>query len=101
MQLDLFEHSRDIMLRNDVVEALRRREPVAAEKAFAVLSAEFPDDTLRTPLTELSVVLGSRLAPLRNHDDALQALSRMENVVVPAAQLVFGAAEASNWLGSV
>ncbi len=98
MQLDLFEHSRDVMLRNDVVGALQRRDSVAAEKALAVLSAEFPDDTLRVPLTELSTVLKSRNAPFGSHDEALQTLDRMESVVVPAAHRVFGAVEATNWL---
>ena len=98
MQLDLFEHSRDVMLRNDVVGALQRRDPVAAEKALAVLSVEFPDDTLRVPLTELSTVLESRNAPFASHDELLQTLARMDSVVVPAAHLVFGAVEATNWL---
>ena len=76
MQLDLFEHGRDVMLRNDVVEALQRRDPVAAEKALAALSVEFPDDALRVPLTDLSTVLKSRDAHFASHDEALQALVR-------------------------
>ncbi|MPZ46368.1 MAG: hypothetical protein GEV05_23865 [Betaproteobacteria bacterium] len=98
VQLDLFEHSRDIMLRNDVVKALLRREPVAAEKALAVLSGAFSDDNSLMSLTELLAVLNSRPAPFTTHDQALKAVEHMETVVLPAAKRVFGEAEMSKWL---
>jgi hypothetical protein len=36
MQLDIFEHSRDVVLRNAVVEALRRRDNAAAARELAL-----------------------------------------------------------------
>ena len=43
MQLDIFEHSRDVMLKNDVVQALERRDIAAALQTRAVLAQEYPD----------------------------------------------------------
>jgi hypothetical protein len=97
-QLDLFEHSRDVMLRNDVVEALRKRDAIGAEQLLAVLSTEFPHDRWQAPLTELAVELRTRHTRFASHDEALHALDRMESAVLPAARLVFGASEASDWL---
>lgn len=33
MQLDIFEHGREVMLRNDAVDALERRDASAARQA--------------------------------------------------------------------
>lgn len=43
MQLDIFEHSRDVMLKNDVVQAMERRDIAAALQTRAVLAQEYPD----------------------------------------------------------
>lgn len=42
MQLDLFDHSRDLMLRNDVLDALLRHDAAAARAALALLAGEPP-----------------------------------------------------------
>jgi len=34
MQFDIFDHSRDVMLRNDVIDALARRDGLAARSAL-------------------------------------------------------------------
>ncbi len=47
MQLDLFADSRDVMLRNDVLDALQRRHAVDARQAWERLTREYPaDDTV-------------------------------------------------------
>src|SRR5258705_1283367 len=44
MQLDIFEHSREVMLRNDAARALERRDASAALQACERLAQEFPAD---------------------------------------------------------
>jgi len=44
MQLDIFADSRDVMLRNDVLDALHRRHVGDARQAWQRLAGEFPDD---------------------------------------------------------
>ena len=43
-QLDIFADSRDVMLRNDVLSQLLRRDGAAARAALDQLAAEYPDD---------------------------------------------------------
>ena len=44
MQLDIFEHSRDVMLRNDVLQALQQHDAARAHSACKVLQQEYPAD---------------------------------------------------------
>ena len=44
MQLDIFEHSHDVMLRNDVIQALERHDAAAARAAHDRLAQECPAD---------------------------------------------------------
>ena len=47
MQLDIFVDSRDVMLRNDVLDALQRRHASSARQAWQRMADEYPeDDTL-------------------------------------------------------
>ena len=57
MQLDIFEHSRDVMLRNDATLALERRNAVAVLSAIQVLGEEYPDDKLIPDLNVLSAAI--------------------------------------------
>ncbi len=98
MQLDLFVHNRNLMLRNDVISALRSREPVAVSDALAMLSAEYPGDSLLVSLATLLNTLAARPERFPDHDRAAEALQNMETVVVPAANRVLGAQEVCDWL---
>lgn len=100
MQLDLFAHSRDVMLRNDVIAALRRRDAVAGREALAILAAEFPRDSWLTPTAALLKTLVASPERFRDHNEAADAVHSMETVVVPSVNLVFGAKEARDWLAS-
>jgi hypothetical protein len=53
MQLDLFSDNRNVMLQNDVVAALRRRDQIAGRDMLTILSAEYPRDSLLMPLDAL------------------------------------------------
>jgi hypothetical protein len=46
MQLDIFEHSRDVVLRNAAIDALRERDTGACAQAVAALTAEYGADPL-------------------------------------------------------
>lgn len=62
MQLDIFEHSQGVMLRNDVVHALERRDGPAARVAWDTLAREYPvDECLTSLLVLVKAVEGMRL----------------------------------------
>jgi hypothetical protein len=97
VQLDLFLDTRDVMLRNDVIAALRERDAVAGNEALAVLRKECPGDPA---IASLATLLNgcAPVRPLRNHDAAADAVCALQETIVPAAQDAFGASEAGGWL---
>lgn len=69
MQFDIFEHSRDVMLRNDVVHALERRDGAAAHVAWETLAREYPADESLPALLALNVAIERSGQPaFRDHD---------------------------------
>ncbi len=91
MQLDLFEHSRDVILRNAVVEALRRYDAAAAEVAIAALATHHAADPWLPAMAVLCgwlrrMPLAAALAPA----DGATAVKDAEAAVDPAARRVFG-----------
>jgi hypothetical protein len=101
MQLDLFADGRSVMLRNDVIAAVRMRDVAAARQALAVLSGEYPGDGLLAPTAALLHTLDRPVERFSHHSEAAEALRDMDAVVIPAATLVFGAANARDWLSSI
>ena len=99
-QLDLFEHSRDTMLRNDVLDALLRRDAAAAARAqqaladFAAQHGALP--ALQTLVSALLAATDS--APFTRHADAAQARAQLQQAVLPAAQAQLGAVAGAGWL---
>lgn len=92
MQLDILAHSRDVMLRNDALQALERRDPPAARGAWQVLAAEYPQDPNLPPLDLLVTTLEHPdTGTFTAHAPAAEALGRLRDEIEPAAQL-FGAA---------
>ena len=99
-QLDLFAHSADTMLRNDVLDALLRRNVAAAGKALLALRGLAPDHPALAELDTLTQALQ------RSHEPALPlppeqtllALQQLEHSVAPAARAQLGAADGSAWL---
>ncbi len=103
-QLDLFEHSRDTMLRNDVLDALLRRDAAAAARAWQAL-ADFDArhsalPALQTLVSALSAATDgpTATAPFSRHADAAQARAHLQQAVCPAALAQFGAAAGAAWL---
>jgi hypothetical protein len=98
-QLDIFADSRDVMLRNDVLEQLQRRDGVAARAALELLAAEYPDDGLLSAMTVLVRELEHGLtAPIADHAALATARRHLEDEVVPAARRVLHAPTIHTWL---
>lgn len=100
MQFDIFEHSRDVMLRNDVVHALERRDGAAAHVAWETLAREYPADESLPALLALNVAIERSGQPaFRDHDALHHALLALQDNILPAALLIFGDKAANTWLG--
>ena len=98
MQFDLFADSRDVMLRNDLIEALRARDLPAARKAGTRLVAACPQDALLAPAEILLDQLGRRVRPFADAPAAKRAVEHVDTEIRRAAVLVFGVAKAEEWL---
>ena len=101
MQLDIFEHSRDVMLRNDVIEALARHDGPAARAACDRLAAECPADESLIDLRGLLEVIDCP-GPRTFEDHA--ALNHARQVVEqaqPRAERVFGRETTARWLSPI
>lgn len=98
LQLDLFADSRDVMLRNDAIEALWRRDARAAAAARSAL-AEFAPG--HDALAALDVLIGALSAaadpPFTGPAEAGTARDHLTNSVAPAAFAVLGA-DGGAWL---
>ena len=101
MQLDIFADSRDVMLRNDVLDALHRRDAVSARQAWQRLAGEFPDDDTLAGLATLIDVLDSDVAtPFADHPALATACGRLNDEVEPAARRLLGDAPGRAWVAS-
>ena len=98
-QLDIFAHSRDVMLRNDVLHALERRDAAGARAAWRVLAVEFPTDPDLAPLDLLARTLAAPCdTPLPDHDALARERHRLMDDVAVAARRALGTAGAEPWL---
>ena len=99
MQLDIFEHSRDTMLRNDVVAALGRREASAARGAWRAFCEEFLlDETVPKLDALVRTVECWTTAPLADHEALRDARLALVNDIEPAALRILGAKDGAAWL---
>lgn len=97
MQLDIFEHSRDVVLRNAVIDALRERDTGACAQALAALAAECGADTLLPAFRILCKKLHSPIPKPLAREVAIAVLEELDDAIAPAAHAVFGK-EAQAWL---
>ena len=101
-QLDLFEHSRDTMLRNDVLDALLHRQPGAATSALQALADDTPGHAALAPLAVMVQALRQAAADantaLQQHGALAQARTQLQHSVAPAAHAMLGSAAATTWL---
>lgn len=99
-QLDLFEHSQDTMLRNDVLDALWRRDATAAGLALQSLRALEPLHPALPDLVKLLAALqrADQTTPFHQPATAMPTIEELDHQVVPAALAQWGPAEAVPWL---
>ena len=99
MQLDFFNDSQSVMLRNDVILALQRCDVPAAEQAWDTLAKHHPDDDCLADLLLLTGVLAQRTPVLlQTHADLRSQRLALQNNTTPAARHSLGATEAAPWL---
>ncbi|MCC6474896.1 MAG: hypothetical protein IT514_14265 [Burkholderiales bacterium] len=98
MQLDLFTHTRDVALRNDVIAALRARDACAARQALSMLAAAYPQDGLLAPLALLLNSVSDPPERFASAETAQAAALLAGDQLVPAARRVLGAEAARDWL---
>jgi hypothetical protein len=99
MQLDIFADSRDVMLRNDVLEALMRRHASDARQAWQKLSGEYPaDDTLPALATLISALDEDGPAGLVDHETLGAARRRLSDDVHPSAMRLMGVQAGREWM---
>ncbi len=97
-QLDLFEHSRDVMLRNDVLQHLLQHAAAPARSACHALAGEYPQDDLLPVFECLTQTLERRSnAPLPSHAALARERERLTQQVSHAAQRAMGSS-ADAWL---
>lgn len=97
MQLDLFADSRDVLLRNDAVVALRSHDAAAVRKAWDKLHVEYPDDRLLAPMAVLLEALNTSFKNLNSVEAANEALALMEKYAAAAGK-IFDPELANLWL---
>jgi len=99
MQLDLFAHSRDVVLRNRAIEAARGYDKKQLESAIELLAAECPADPLLAALRTLLERICVSLPPGLSRAAALQMV-RLTEQTSSAAERVFGNM-AERWLAQL
>ena len=121
-QLDLFEHSQDTMLRNEVLDALLRRDAATATAALSALAGVAPRHDALAPLSILIAALVAEAAggagvkvgaepdadadvdtcidtaPFTAVGQAAHAARQLADRVSPAALAQFGPVAAAPWL---
>lgn len=97
MQLDIFEHSRDVILRNAAIDVLRERNAGVCGRVIAALAAEYGGDPLLPALRLLCGKMNAPLATPLAPDAARAMLRESEGALTAAANEVFGRA-AGEWL---
>jgi len=104
MQLDIFEHGREVMLRNDAAHALERRDASAAWQACDRLSQEYPaDDSLPSLRVLTGYVKAAEIGrddAFRDHASLREARQMLEKTIRDAAQRTFGDRAAAGWLAA-
>ena len=98
MQLDIFNDSRDIMLQNDLIAALKQRGAQAGFQTLAKLAAEYPAHAMLAPAAKLLDTLAMPNTPFADHDAAMSVVHELEIGAMPAAHVVFGGKAANTWL---
>ncbi|MDP1610711.1 MAG: hypothetical protein Q8M11_06610 [Sulfuritalea sp.] len=100
MQLDIFEHSRDVVLRNAAIDVLRLRNAGACAQAIAALAAEYGADPLLPAFGLLCKKLQTPIPAPVTREAAVALVQETSGAVTAAAHEVFGRS-APAWLAPI
>jgi hypothetical protein len=103
MQLDIFNDSRDVMLRNDVLQALQQHDVPKAQSAWVALLHDYPGDEALAGLRVLADAQVERDQPSVNlvftdHAGLRQARLNLLESIAPTALNLLGSEQAALWL---
>jgi hypothetical protein len=99
MQLDIFADSRDVMLRNDVLDALIRRHATDSRQAWQRPAGEYPaDETLPALATLIGTLEDDETARFADHGTLGAARRTLSEEVGPAAIRLLGQQAGREWL---
>jgi hypothetical protein len=99
MQLDLFADSRDVMLRNDVLDSLQRRHAVDARRDWDRLTGAYPaDQTLPVLEILITALENTSVAQFADHNALAETHRALVDDIMPAAHRMFGEQAAGVWL---
>lgn len=98
MQLDLFIHSREVMLRSDALAAIQARQIANCRVALAKLAAEYPGDTLLAPLEILLHALEYPPNRCAGVEAVLAARAQLETRIQAVAERLMPATQAASWI---
>lgn len=103
-QLDIFNDSRDVVLRNDLARAVLDGDPDAAQRIADTLRAEFGNDRMLEPAAVLIEQLRRQQSLTTtgpcDAPTVLDLRQRLDGAVAAAANTVLGPRAAAGWLDS-
>ncbi|MDP2830219.1 MAG: hypothetical protein Q8O37_16645 [Sulfuricellaceae bacterium] len=98
MQLDLFLHGREVILRNDALAAIQERHVQDGRAALAKLAAEYPGDTHLAALETLLHILEYPPRRCTSPDAVLVAKGHLESIVQAVAERLMSPTQARSWI---
>lgn len=98
MQLDIFEHSHDVMLKNDVVAALERRDALGARTSRAILFRECSEFSGMADLDMMIDALEKPIPRFHTNQDLATARLWLADSVEPATFRVMGNRPGREWV---
>ncbi|HSW04918.1 MAG TPA: hypothetical protein VLK61_10080, partial [Aquabacterium sp.] len=103
-QLDIFNDSRDLALRNDIAQAVLHGELPAAQRSAATLQAEFGGDAVLAPAAVLIEHLAWQQSTAAGGGadvaEVLGLRGRLEGEIAAAAAAVLGPQDAQAWVAA-
>ncbi|MFM0327819.1 hypothetical protein [Caballeronia glebae] len=98
-QLDIFADSRDVALRNDVVDQLQRRNAAVARTALTLLACAYPNDNALPAMTVLVRELENvATLPVTDHAELAAICGHLEKEVASGARQILPEQNAQSWL---
>jgi hypothetical protein len=102
MQLDFFNDSHQVALRNDVIDALASNHAVQLEDSIERLGSHYPHDFCLAPAQILlDWMQHTSTVPFNAHQALADVQVRVQTVITPAALRVMGAERGTAWLQAV